>query len=396
MLLLTSLWPAAGLVALIVVAWLASGGLGVAAGMGFAAALVLQPTFWHRLHVGSRRLLVASSAVLGVGLVSWLVNGAPSSSVAAWLAPMGLRLGLVVALSALAQEERFQRAVLIGMWCASIGDAGIGLAQSGGYWAGGTTAWLGSGVAVARSGGLTGDPNYYALGLAMVAAYAFQARGSRPRAASVAFALCGLGILASLSRTGLLALVVGLGAPLVFRPQHDGRARGKLVALLLLLGSAPLFLPSAFLLRLREVASSSGTVGERLSLWGQAWEAFRSSPVFGLGPDRARTVIAAVRGQVSVPLSAHNTWLDLSVDLGILGVAAWAFLLFLAFRSARRLVRAQPWRAELWDGAFGALSAYAAGSLFLTADLTFPLWLTIGILAAFPAPKRATARLLGK
>ncbi|MFC6343866.1 MFS transporter, partial [Nocardioides hankookensis] len=80
-------------------------------------------------------------------------------------------------------------------------------------------------------------------------------------------------------------------------------------------------------------------VSERLDLWTAAAQMTVEHPVLGMGPGafalHHRDFLSSLPDDVNHPLDvAHNTWLELSSELGVLGFLAFVGMLAVAFAQA--------------------------------------------------------------
>ena len=194
------------------------------------------------------------------------------------------------------------------------------------------------------------NPNDYASLLAIVALVAFFGlfRRSKVAAGALGFALL-IGILTSQSRTGLVVLAL---APLavVLTPRLMFRFAGRM---LLVYGLAFVVFVSIAL-----VAPSTGdAVSERFSTltqysnedtWTGRWSIWRgaaqiisSNPVLGIGAGNFPYVSPEYSVQAAqmdgAPL-AHNVFLSVTSELGLVGLVLFLGVLYFAFRGAFSLV----------------------------------------------------------
>jgi O-antigen ligase len=79
----------------------------------------------------------------------------------------------------------------------------------------------------------------------------------------------------------------------------------------------------------------------RLYYWRRAWVAFLSNPIFGVGPGglHARNLIPEWGGGYQV--HAHNTLVSIGAELGLIGLAAVAGIIFLITRFRWKMTRWQ-------------------------------------------------------
>ncbi|GAB1509044.1 O-antigen ligase family protein [Actinophytocola sp. KF-1] len=248
-------------------------------------------------------------------------------------------------------------------------------------------------------------PNATAAVLAMAALVCFsvRARDAGPRWPGYVGTALVTGMAATLSRAGIGAFVLGL-AVLAFslgpRPLWRAAAApvcGALVATAGLVPSIVPATPSFGTVAVACVAAAAGLavggraagrwtsialgaavvvaagagvwrLGSRFSLdspdrWGAveaAWQVFTSHPVTGAGPGLARLVLAREQGGTAVYLFAHNEYVQLLAELGLVGGLLLAAFLVLVLR-------------RLWGDprAAGALAAVAALALHAGFDFVW-------------------------
>ncbi len=187
--------------------------------------------------------------------------------------------------------------------------------------------------------------------------------GARGRVAWAALLLAQAGgILVSASKGGIVALA----AALVVACVSGGRAwRAAGVAALALFGiGAALFafgpLQEVVRYRLQESAVDY-SVGERMDLYGLAWDSFLHSPVWGLGLNNFSVASNHLTGVDTVP---HNFQLGFLAELGGVGLFL-AFAWVLAFgRDAWRAQRGQGRDRALGVGVWAAFVGFAIHNQF--------------------------------
>lgn len=267
-----------------------------------------------------------------------------------------------------------------------------------------------------RAYGTIGQPNSFAgymnqawplaVGLALFALVGLrQGASRRPVLLTLAFTgvaalLTGGALIASFSRGGWIGAMAGmlalLGAAYALLPA-DLRAlvRRLLVAVaavgvaLLALGGGGL-LPDAIEqraistvrnLRLFDVRGVAVTpenfaVVERMAHLQAGWNMFRSRPLLGVGPGNYSVAYERTPGPDAPPFSvrpwygsrghAHNYYLHIAAEAGLVGLAAYLLLIGAVMAQAVRAVRAA--RGWLWSGVAaggaGVVVAVAAHNLF--------------------------------
>lgn len=249
---------------------------------------------------------------------------------------------------------------------------------------------------------------------ALPIALALTARGDKPWWLFFPAVLLGsLHLWLTQSRAGWLG--AGLGGSILLlapsSPLRTGAARARL-RLLLLLGlllavGLGLFIPGlgpASVVRLRSIIDAGQSSARvRILIWRGALELTARHPLFGVGMGNFEYAYPAVRSTEEWHLShrdavddAHNEYLHLTVETGLLGLAAFLWFLFRVGRCARDLLRAPETRKEAFP-----LIAGLAG-LLLYAGFGFPFkdptsgtywWVFLGYLSALrPTEHGSTTR----
>jgi O-antigen ligase len=267
---------------------------------------------------------------------------------------------------------------------------------------------------VSRVGSLFGDPNYFAA--VLVTGFALAVALNRARSltvfgqaiAAVAAALCLVGILLSVSRGGLIALGVTLLSALCLA----GRWRGRLAAATVLVALAATFYFFAFAPaadRARLTSSQGGGSG-RTTIWKVGWREVQHHPIAGVGAGNfsdagARYVIEPglinhnATGYtayfIDTPTVAHNTYLEVLAEEGIIGVTIFLAIIALSLDCARRA--ALRFRAAgdeemelLCYGLLCGVLGFLAASFFLSEEYSKQLYL---LLAMGPALLRVAMSL---
>lgn len=120
------------------------------------------------------------------------------------------------------------------------------------------------------------------------------------------------------------------------------------------------------------VAITEGDLTGRLEIWRQGIVAFAEHPIFGTGSGTFTTAIATPDSR----LGAHNVFLSILVQVGIIGFALFAIILVLSFCYAKQ----QPkWDARFW---LTLLTIWTVGNLSLNLEHTKVTWLFLGLVTA--------------
>ncbi|MBI4424147.1 MAG: O-antigen ligase family protein [Elusimicrobia bacterium] len=178
------------------------------------------------------------------------------------------------------------------------------------------------------------------------------------------------GLWATVSRGAWGAAAIGLAsfAALALAPWEPGRGREALRRTprwAWALGAALVLLAGVAAVRRVSGRVAGGNDSSRVEVWRSAWRIFTSEPVFGTGPDtfeqafrrqRTEEFVRRMRGSVRLQAYAHNDVLQALATTGLLGTAAYLYLLWAVAAIAWRAVR-QPRERLLASGLSGGLIA---------------------------------------
>lgn len=198
--------------------------------------------------------------------------------------------------------------------------------------------------------------------------------------------LAGTTILLTASRGATLAAIAALAIVPLTRAWLT--VRQKATALLtasLLVTAAFLYVPSTSWERLSTMpyALDHGTMSGRTVIWGAGWDIFREHPILGIGSNAFRVVVSRVLAEpirlddVDSPAPpAHNTFLSVLVEQGIIGLAIFCAMLGVLANSLRVL---PPIPRKLW---IVCLVVWTVGVSSLTWEMRKPTWFFFGLLVA--------------
>lgn len=223
-----------------------------------------------------------------------------------------------------------------------------------------------------------------ALGIPVAWHLALSAGGGKRRAllrlANLAYIPAALfAILLTASRTGLLVAVLACLFVLATFPWLRRFPRVLLsVALIGALFALYPHVPQTSFDRLSTVGTSiaAGDLGGRVAIWREGLAAFVERPLLGVGS--GAFPVAVESGKV-----AHNTFLSVLVELGVIGFAIFVVMLALALYQAGR----QPtkWDSRLW---LTLLLLWAIGVSTLTWEDRKPTWMFLSLVIAGAALSR--------
>ena len=288
------------------------------------------------------------------------------------------------------------RAVVISLGLGAGLLGGLGLLA---YLQGGGPVVYGTSVGGRAAFGIP-DPNYFGAYLQTAAVpllalvVARRGRWRVPAALAVAVAL--VAVVASLSRGALLATALALAVVVLAWTRTRVAAAAVLVAVgcLTAVNLNPLLTSQTTEVavdRLSGVTSSSSSSDNRLRLWAGAVELVVTEPQ-GLGVLRFREV--SVRSGVTErgkPLeNAHNAYLNVAVELGVLGLVAYlAWLARVAWDVRTEWARRRPETAALAVGVGAAFAGHALQAMTIVQYRVQTILATLFVLTGVAAAARA-------
>jgi O-antigen ligase len=246
------------------------------------------------------------------------------------------------------------------------------------------------------------DPNYLATVLVggMFLSLGLAAGSKRGTGASLlgllAAGFCLMSLFLTASRGGLIALIFAMLAAIAF----GGRWRGfvAVIAVVLAAGGYIYFTalaPQSARDRITEVTQGeAGKQEGRATIWKVGWRMFEANPVQGVGAGnfpKAALKYVVRPGQaprsdrlISEPAVAHNTYLSVLAELGLVG--GGLFFALILFSVGSVAVAAHRFR-DLGDmqmevlcrGLFAGVIGVLAADFFLTAESSKELWLLLGL-----------------
>lgn len=186
-----------------------------------------------------------------------------------------------------------------------------------------------------------------------------------------------IAILLSATRGALVALVAGLAvmSVLTVRRMSLGRCLAALSGCAGVAVGAFLLVPQSSWNRFLTTGTelTQGTLTHRTVLWSAGMDVFRDHVLLGVGSGAYAPAILSI---VDMPLFAHNTFISVLVELGVVGALLFLALLASLFYYALRL---RGMDRNLW---LALLTTWTVGVSLVTWEHRKTTWLLFGLLAA--------------
>ncbi len=188
------------------------------------------------------------------------------------------------------------------------------------------------------------------------------------------------------SRGGTFCMMIALSLILWTLPSLPVRNRIGIMAVVMVTAvGAVALVPATTWKRLGSAAAevSEGTLNSRTVLWQAGLNEFREKPFGGIGagayPEASAKVIGRPWAFVAV---AHNSFISVMVETGVIGLALFGCVLSLLYRSA--------WAMSGITRSFWLtlLCVWSVGVCSLTWEYRKPTWLLFGLVAAHVASLR--------
>ncbi len=231
--------------------------------------------------------------------------------------------------------------------------------------------------------------SYFAMTACLALGMTAAARGRARALWTMASGAIGYGLWLSGSRIALAAAVATFCLPIAqlrtawFSPVLIRRVTG-LVMVLAVVGY--------FLLRASPLSLGSG-LGLRFQFVETALRMWAARPVFGVGIGEfyllSRRFMAPELGWRYAFENAHNYFLQIAAELGIVGLALFVWVLSAAWR---QIWNTQSRRDPVVIGATAGLAAFLitclTGHPVLVREVAYPFWMTLGLAVALADPHR--------
>lgn len=192
-----------------------------------------------------------------------------------------------------------------------------------------------------------------------------------------------LGLALSGTRTAAVAALVGtaFGIGSVTRLRPFARVAVLVVLSLAIYALAPVVEPLSSFQRLGTTGAevTQGDLNGRIDQWRQGLASFTEHPLLGVGTNMYRSVN-------SLGKEAHNSFVSVLVELGLIGLVLFGVILAIAVFHAVRLAS---WDRNFW---LTVLLVWTIGASTLTWEYRKTTWLFLTLLVASSANARSRAR----
>ncbi|HEY7203350.1 MAG TPA: O-antigen ligase family protein [Methylomirabilota bacterium] len=248
-----------------------------------------------------------------------------------------------------------------------------------------------------RPGWVTGDPNYFSLSALLGLPFAFYLMRTRQPTWERNFCigclgLTLIGLALAASRGGLLGLAASVMV-VAWRSKHRVKVMSAAVALLI-----PLMIlsPSSPIGRLlNPTFSDRDSADSRLILWTAGLKMMRQHPLFGVGVGNYKEALDSVlEPGMSIRFSvAHNTYIQVGSELGIVGLGLFVGIILMTLRSTERIRRAArrarvPLVGQAAEAIQVGLVGFSVSITFVSAEYHKFFWLVVFLTCCLPALMR--------
>ncbi|MGH7368441.1 MAG: O-antigen ligase family protein [Candidatus Rokuibacteriota bacterium] len=255
-----------------------------------------------------------------------------------------------------------------------------------------------------RPGYVVGDPNYFTLSALLCIPLAFslmqerRPRWLRPFAATC-LVLMILAVTVAASRGGFLGLMVAV-VFVLWRSKQRARNFAVLACLIVPLSIVAPVSPLARLLR--PTYSDAEARDSRFALWNAGLRMIQAHWLTGVGVGNFKALSAAYQEPGNaVKAIAHNTYIQLTAELGIVGLSTYLAVLIATFASLEKTrIEALRLRSSFLyhsaAGTQGGLIGYAVAAFFVSAAYQRLFWFVIFVSIALSTLTRQVARRLAR
>jgi O-antigen ligase len=197
--------------------------------------------------------------------------------------------------------------------------------------------------------------------------------------------ICLFAILLTASRGAFVATILAmLIIPASFSKLSFSHKLSLMTLITLIFLSAPLLVPASSWERLNTIPEEmqKGDLSHRRNIWEASYETFQKHPLLGVGAGAHATAVRVKWSNQEKNKVAHNTYLSLLTEEGLIGAALFAALMISLLSGILSL---PPLEKKLW---IILMLTWGVGAASLTWEYRKPTWLFISLLAT----QTATAR----
>ena len=135
-----------------------------------------------------------------------------------------------------------------------------------------------------------------------------------------------------------------------------------------------------------EFASPQNSLIQRLYFWRSATKMIRDFPLAGVGPGNFGLIYPEYKSPQAIETHfAHNSYLQIWAEMGILGIAGWLWLILRSFQAGVRKLKVQERPDYLTVGLIAASSAFLTHNFidfgFFIPEVAFHWWVISGLIA---------------
>lgn len=120
----------------------------------------------------------------------------------------------------------------------------------------------------------------------------------------------------------------------------------------------------------------------RLGIWKVSLEVFKGNPLLGAGLG-ALPLFFQPSISIKSPINAHNTYLDIASELGIIGLVLFLMIFFYVFKTLLQNAGNQKEKAYLSFGIIGSLVWFLTHSFFETSLFSVPVLASLLLILSF-------------
>ncbi len=217
------------------------------------------------------------------------------------------------------------------------------------------------------------------------------------RVLDIFFAITALAIILTFSRAGWITLALQFAGYIWFRWWTKRLKLATVVAgsLLSLVIIIPLFWRMAIL-----QADNVSSTENRWLLTEISWQAFTEKPLLGFGSGSYMDIVAAnlrFMAKYGAPIDAHGLLQKIVAENGLLGLAAWLFIILVMANLGRQALLAYPksrdWLMPLFLAASGGLFFQLFNTSYFKGKVWVPLALALAAIRLLEEKRHKTATL---